>query len=402
MNRVSEVRWAVLAALVLALCLPVYVGAEDDPLRDQVRQLNSVLGDEDQLEKVKELAKNPAEAKKLLAVAAKMADEKADRFNFSSANILATLSLELHDWDAGNRFYAIAVDRAKAQRNMRRLVIAYLSWVDLLSQAKRYPEAEKKCQEILELDGDEDSGFVPLGKAYALRSLVQISALQGKSKEAFRKLERVDEDVPFHKETRAWLLHFTGKYEEAAELYQELQGRLDPDDDNLKKEREKYARILGGLYGDMGDLERATKALRPLLRRNPDDPGLNNDLGYIWADLNHNLEEAEQMVKKALDKEPDNSSFLDSYGWVLYRLGKKAEAKKYLQRAAEMPRGQNVEILHHYGEVLWSLGEREQAQAVWKKAIEVATPSHRDQQRKKEIEKVLSGGPSGSGGKDGP
>jgi tetratricopeptide (TPR) repeat protein len=399
MKRVSEVRWAVMAALALALCLPGLVSAEDDPLRDQVRQLNSVLGDDEQAEKVKELAKNPAEAKKLLAVAVKMAGEKADRFNFSSANILATLALELHEWDAGNRFYAIAVERAKLQRNMRRLVIAYLSWVDLLTQAKRYPEAERKCQEILELDGDEDSGYLPLGKAYALRSLVQIAALQGKFKEAFRKLERVDEDVPFHKETRAWLLHFTGKYEEAAELYQELLRRLDPDDDNLKREREKYARILGGLYGDMGDLERATKALRPLLRRNPDDAGLNNDLGYIWADLNHNLEEAERMIKKALDKEPDNASFLDSYGWVLYRLGKKTEAKKYLQRAAEAPRGQNIEILHHYGEVLWSLGEREQAQAVWKKALEVATPSHRDQQRKKEIEKVLSGG---SGGKDGP
>lgn len=395
------VRWMMLAAWMAALTAwPSRLAAEDEPLREQIRQLNSILGEEDQQEKVKELAKKPAEARKLLAVAKKMADERADRFNFSSANILALLAMELGEVDAGDRFFAIAVERAKVQRNTRRLVIAYLTWVDLFTQAKRYAEAEAKCKEILELEGDEESGFLPIGKAYALRASVQIAALQGKTKEAFRKLERVDEEVPFHKETRAWLLHFTGKYEDAAELYQELLQRLDPDDENTTRERERYARLLGSLYGDMGDLEKATKALRPLLRRKPDDAGLNNDLGYIWADLNHNLEEAEKMIKKALDQEPDNASFLDSYGWVLYRLGKKEEAKKYLQRAAEMPRGQNIEILHHYGEVLWSLGEKEQAAAVWKKAIESATPAHRDQKRKKEIEKAL--GLTPGSGKDGP
>ncbi|HMP04546.1 MAG TPA: tetratricopeptide repeat protein, partial [Gemmatales bacterium] len=305
---------------------------------------------------------------------------------------------ELQDWDVGDKFYRIAVDRAKVQNNSRRIVITYLTWVDLLTEAKRFEAAEKTCQEILELDGDDDGSLIPIGKAYALRSLVRLAAIQGKVKDAFRKLERVNDEIPFHAETKAWLLQFTGKYDDAEEIYLRLYQRLDPDDERLESEREKFARILGSMYGDMGDVDKATKMLRPLLLKKPDDAGLNNDLGYIWADLKHNVDEAAAMIKKAVDAEPDNSSFLDSYGWALFRQGKLEEARDFLKRATAKPRGQNIEILDHYAEVLWALGERDEAKAIWKKAVEVATPAHRDQQRKQAIERRLgSGGESKAG-----
>ncbi|HMP01123.1 MAG TPA: hypothetical protein PKC45_01360, partial [Gemmatales bacterium] len=71
-----------LSCLVLALTW-VLVQAPtvraDDDLRDEIRALNTILGDEDQADRVKELAKDPELARKMLALAKKMADDQPDR-----------------------------------------------------------------------------------------------------------------------------------------------------------------------------------------------------------------------------------------------------------------------------------------------------------------------------------
>ena len=36
-------------------------------------------------------------------------------------------------------------------------------------------------------------------------------------------------------------------------------------------------------------------------------PGVNNDLGYLYADQGKNLEKAESMIRKAIQEEPDNA-----------------------------------------------------------------------------------------------
>ncbi len=38
----------------------------------------------------------------------------------------------------------------------------------------------------------------------------------------------------------------------------------------------------------------------------PDDPGPNNDLGYLYAEQGKNLEKAESMIRKALQEEPES------------------------------------------------------------------------------------------------
>ena len=40
--------------------------------------------------------------------------------------------------------------------------------------------------------------------------------------------------------------------------------------------------------------------------QDPNDPGVNNDLGYLYADQGKNLEKAEAMIRKAVQEEPDN------------------------------------------------------------------------------------------------
>ena len=42
-----------------------------------------------------------------------------------------------------------------------------------------------------------------------------------------------------------------------------------------------------------GDYAKGEAELEILLQRNPDDPGPNNDLGYLYAEQGKNLEKAE-------------------------------------------------------------------------------------------------------------
>ena len=112
---------------------------------------------------------------------------------------------------------------------------------------------------------------------------------------------------------------------------------------------------LGWLYLDWGWLDKAAEQLQVLLKKKPDDPTYNNDLGYIWADHDMRLDEAEKLIRKAIDEDrkerkqlidkgemspdedKDNAAYLDSLGWVLFKKKQYPEAKKYLLQAVEDP-----------------------------------------------------------------
>ena len=75
------------------------------------------------------------------------------------------------------------------------------------------------------------------------------------------------------------------------------------------------------VYVNLGDFSKGEAELETLLQRNPDEAGVNNDLGYLYADQGKNLEKAEAMIRKALREEPKNAAYLDSLGWVLFKRG---------------------------------------------------------------------------------
>ena len=107
-----------------------------------------------------------------------------------------------------------------------------------------------------------------------------------------------------------------------------------------------------------------------MLEKYPDDSGINNDLGYLYADQGKNLEQAERMVRKALEDDSTNSAFLDSLGWVLFKRGKTDESIKYLEQAAvnyPIPDGDPT-ILDHLGEVYFLKKDYGKARDAWKRA----------------------------------
>jgi tetratricopeptide (TPR) repeat protein len=121
-----------------------------------------------------------------------------------------------------------------------------------------------------------------------------------------------------------------------------------------------------------GKYEESEKAALKLLKESPDDPTLNNFLGYQWADRNKNLDRAEEMIQKALDSDDSNEAFLDSMAWVLYRKKEYQRAREYIEEAlsAAGPILPDAVIRDHAGDIYSALGKKKQAVKQWRLALE--------------------------------
>src|SRR5205085_523863 len=120
------------------------------------------------------------------------------------------------------------------------------------------------------------------------------------------------------------------------------------------------------LYTLIEQKETVQQVLEDALRADPNDPSVNNDLGYTWADAGVRLVEAERMIRLAVEGEPDNNSFLDSLGWVLYKRGRFDESQKFLQQAVSAAEDSvDAVVLDHLGDATYQLSGAPAAQGLW-------------------------------------
>lgn len=122
----------------------------------------------------------------------------------------------------------------------------------------------------------------------------------------------------------------------------------------------------GLLYVDK--LQRVSEAIqdfRHYLAMNPDNPSVQNALGYtLLLSQPENLNEATEWITKAYQAQPESAAINDSMGWLYVQKGDYATAKLYLEYAYKnLP---NAEIAAHLGELYWKLGQPERAKTIWK------------------------------------
>ncbi len=355
---------------------------------------------------------DPTGTKKLLPVAVKMAQEKDQPFNFTGAIILARAADQLKDTDSALVLYRVCASESLRLRSADKIVQAYLRLSQLLTQQKKYDEEIKLWQEVLEL---KDAGGNLAGvKMLAFRQMIGAKALQGKIDEARKLVEKLDKAAPGNWLTldlKAQVERMAGKFEDAAKFWEEALDRIQKDETIMDKEaKAEFVREirlkLGNVYVDANQIDKSTQHLKTLLDQDPDDPGVNNDLGYIWADHDMNLDEAEKMIRKALDQDrkrrkkdnpdlkpeddKDNAAYLDSLGWVLFKKKKFQEAKEPMLKAIKEKDGKHVEIYDHLGEIHMALGEKADAIAIWKEALKLETEEPREKEIKTKVQKKLN------------
>lgn len=146
---------------------------------------------------------------------------------------------------------------------------------------------------------------------------------------------------------------------------------------------------LSTCYVNKGDFARGEAELEIIYRSEPDDPLINNDLGYLYADQGKNLEKAESMIRKALEEKPDNGSYLDSLGWCLFKRGKLKDALEPLEKAYKSEQN-DLTISDHLGDVYFHLKDFGKAREAWKKAEQFATKTTPPNKKLPDLRKKLA------------
>ncbi len=108
-----------------------------------------------------------------------------------------------------------------------------------------------------------------------------------------------------------------------------------------------------------------------MLKDDPKNSTVMNNLGYFLAERNERLDEAIELIQKALKHDPGNASFMDSLGWAFFKQGKLSEAEKYLTDAARRSHS-SAAIQEHLGDLYSKQQQKEKAVTAFRKAKSLA------------------------------
>ncbi|MEJ7592370.1 MAG: tetratricopeptide repeat protein [Planctomycetaceae bacterium] len=211
-----------------------------------------------------------------------------------------------------------------------------------------------------------------------LARLAMVEAVDGKLEVAEKLLEKslqgLAEDSELLVETRirlAGIYARQDKWESAIEQYLLATESPTPNAETLRLVRMG----LSNAYVQSGDMNKGQKVLEDVYAEDPTDPGVNNDLGYLYADQGKDLEKAEQMIRIAVASQPDNPAYLDSLGWVLFKLGRNEEALEPLKKANGDPEYRDATLLEHQGDVHHALQQPKEANDLWLQSLKVEQDS---------------------------
>ena len=143
--------------------------------------------------------------------------------------------------------------------------------------------------------------------------------------------------------------------------------------------------------------ERNEEYLRELAeahKLDPDETGINNDLGYSWVDRGLHLDKAEAMIRKAVKDKPGVAAFQDSLAWALYKTARFTEAKSIFDTIVDAGSEKlHPVILDHAGDTCWRLGMKLEAIRMWARALAMATRGE-DDEKDRETRSILKNVPA--------
>ena len=176
---------------------------------------------------------------------------------------------------------------------------------------------------------------------------------------------------------------FKERYSEAVEVYDRMFARLKAP----KKEDWNLFYARGIALERSKNWDRAEKDFLKALELNPNQPYVQNYLGYSWVEKRKNLGRARQLIENAVAQRRNDGYIVDSMGWVLYRLGEFDKAVPHLERAVQI-RPHDPIINNHLGDAYWRVGRKQEAQFQWRRALSFKPEK---EEREKIVIKIQTG-----------
>ena len=146
--------------------------------------------------------------------------------------------------------------------------------------------------------------------------------------------------------------------------------------------------------GDLGYMTRATDLLATMLKVQPNNASLLNNMAYLLVDNDQQLETALDYARKAHQSDPGNAIYLDTYAYAQCKTGRYEQAEQNLLRAVQIyeASGQPVpwDLYKHFAMTKEGLGETEQAIEMYQKALDASDqiPEKEKQQLQAAIERL--------------
>lgn len=314
----------------------------------------------------------------LVAEGRKRTEGEEPSLGFVGSLVLASLSGEAERTDDAITFYEYALTKAEPRQKSA-------VYRDL---ASNLVDAEKYGRAIEVLDEAVKSVTEDAQKAQFLYELSRAQELAGDTQAALATIadaRRLMPDNSLLHYQQGWIHYHASDWKAAAAVFEEVLETYAGEEQITRAVRFS----LSNVYIQMDEMRKAEQVLEVVLEAEPDDPSVNNDLGYLYADQGKNLEQAEKMIRKAIEAEPENTAYMDSMGWVLYRLEKYDEALVWLEKAVADPDGADPTLWDHLADCYAKLGRKDDAVKTWQKALDAFDEDRPDEKRRSEIKAKL-------------
>jgi tetratricopeptide (TPR) repeat protein len=334
-------------------------------------------------------------AKELVRVAFRQA-ERVTELRFDTLHLLAVLADKHQKLDEAERFYRQSLRSSGPGTE----ALVYGGLLRVLWKEHKYEDVVQVCREALQ----KVQGASPV---FLHGEMARAQARLGKTDEALQSAERAlqvagDADKLILNRLRVSILIQAERFDEAEkdcrELLKQFRGPGDSNDIHY---------LLSNVYSASRQMAKAEQELENILKTDPNNATVNNDLGYIWADQNKNLDKAEEMVRLAIeldrrqrklsrdpaaDEQQDNAAYIDSLGWVYFRQGKLEDACRELERSSALPDGaDDPTVWDHLGDVYFRLQRAADARSAWEKSARLFEKENRRRmdERHKEVLRKL-------------
>ncbi len=194
--------------------------------------------------------------------------------------------------------------------------------VMILNRQKQFPQAHAKIDKAI---GENAGSKDVLPALHYLKSDVFTAEKNIESAEAeLKKAIEIDEEYLPAYSAYASILVGRNQTDAAIEQYRKVVE---------KKPSASVHTLLGILEDARNNGAEAEKNYRKALELAPNSPIAANNLAWLLAETGGNLDEALALAQTAVKRNPNNAGFYDTLGWIYHKKGLKTQAVEQLKKA---------------------------------------------------------------------
>jgi Flp pilus assembly protein TadD len=245
---------------------------------------------------------------------------------------------------------------------------------------KRYPEADALFQKCRAVEPTNIRG---------LEGMVQVRLAQNDPDKA---LQLLADEAAKHPDKRGMRALQAGIYFSLGQAYGS-KGDIGSVIANVKKAHEvapsdiRYANALAQLYERTGNSKEATAAYRDVLKINPNEPYVLNNLAFLIAKTGGDLDEALAMAERSKQQLADSPDVSDTLGWIYLKKNRVDRALEIFRVLVEKSPG-SASFHYHYGMALLQKGDKTGASRELNEALQLR-PSAEDEKEIRELIRMV-------------